>query len=161
MKAHKVLPERAPLDMPRHRVNERGQALRQNSVSFFYSLSTVFSRLFILLVTVGLSSYGIIEMHGVLSTNSITSLQWVFLFLFSLNFIWISFAFSQALLGFLINLKPRLIKKAETDPAFKTAILFPVYKEEPGRIVAAIKAMREDLLKQAPGKYAFFIIRFF
>lgn len=158
MKAHKVLPERAPLDMPRHRVNERGQALRQNSVSFFYSLSTVFSRLFILLVTVGLSSYGIIEMHGVLSTNSITSLQWVFLFLFSLNFIWISFAFSQALLGFLINLKPRLIKKAETDPAFKTAILFPVYKEEPGRIVAAIKAMREDLLKQAPGKYAFFIL---
>lgn len=158
MKAHKVLPERAPLDMPRHRVNERGHTLRQHSPSFFSSFSTALSRLFILLVTVGLSAYGIKEMHGVLSTNSITSLQWVFLFLFSLNFIWISFAFSQAFLGFLINLKPRLIKKAETDPTFKTAILFPVYKEEPGRIVAAIKAMREDLLKLAPGKYAFFIL---
>ncbi len=158
MKAHKVLPEHAPLDMPRHRVNERGQALRRHTTSFFYSLSTTLSRLFILLVTVGLSGYGIKEMHGVLSTNSITSLQWVFLFLFSLNFIWISFAFSQALLGFLINLKPRLIKKDEATPSFKTAILFPVYKEEPGRIVAAIKAMREDLLKQAPGQYAFFIL---
>ena len=142
MKAHKVLPERAPLDMPRHRVNEPGQALRQHSIPFFTSFSTVLSRLFILLVTVGLSVYGIREMHGVLSTNSITSLQWVFLCLFSLNFIWISFAFSQALLGFLINLKPRIIKKAETEPNFTTAILFPVYKEEPGRIVAAIKAIR-------------------
>lgn len=35
MKAHKVLPERAPLDMPRHRVNERGHTLRQHSPSFF------------------------------------------------------------------------------------------------------------------------------
>lgn len=36
MKAHKVLPERAPLDMPRHRVNERGHTLRQHSPSFFH-----------------------------------------------------------------------------------------------------------------------------
>ena len=47
MKAHKVLPERAPLDMPRHRVNEPGQALRQHSIPFFTSFSTVLSRLFI------------------------------------------------------------------------------------------------------------------
>ncbi len=116
------------------------------------------SRLFIIVVTVGLSVYGVTEMYGVLSTNTVTNLQWLFLALFSINFFWIAFSFSQAVLGFLMCLKPRFLKHKEIDVAFTTAILLPIYNEEPYRIRAAIEAMRNDLLNKAPTKYTFFIL---
>lgn len=119
---------------------------------------TLFSRVFVLAVTIAVSAYGVFEMYGVLSTNVVTSLQWLFLVLFSINFIWIAFAFAQALLGFLICLKPRLIRPREVDAPFNTAILLPIYNEDPVRIRAALRTMRTDLLKKAPGKYAFFIL---
>lgn len=155
----RATPPLAKLDMPRHRVDERGFTLKKHKRFFLYPLITLLSRFFVLTITSALSAYGIHEMYGVLSTNSITSLQWLFLVLFSINFVWVSFAFSQASLGFLLMLKPRLLRKPEASQAdFTTAILLPIYKEEPTRIAAAIEAMREDLIQKAPGKYAFFIL---
>lgn len=153
-----ALPEPSPLSMPRHSVREHRIPLRKEKRRWLFSLHTLFSRLFVLIITVGLSTYGVTEMYGVLSTNTVTSLQWLFLVLFSINFFWIAFSFSQALLGFLICLKPRFIKHPEVDVTFTTAILLPIYNEEPYRIKAAIEAMRNDLLNKAPTKYAFFIL---
>ena len=152
------LPEISPLSMPRHGVYEQGIPLRKTQRSWMYIIRTLFSRLFVLGSTVALSSYGVTEMYGVLSTNTVTTLQGLFLALFSINFIWIAFAFSQALLGFMICLKPRLSKPREADVTFTTAILLPIYNEEPNRIKAGIVAMCNDLLTKAPGKYAFFIL---
>jgi membrane glycosyltransferase len=153
-----ALPEESSVFMPRRRVSEKRGNIQSSPQPFFQRVSTFLSRFFVLGVTGGLSVYGIREMHGVLTTNTVTALQWVFLILFSINFIWIAFAFSQALLGFLVLLKPRLIKQREIDPPFKTAILLPVYNEDPVRVRAAIEAMRSDLLVKAPGRYAFFIL---
>ncbi len=153
-----ALPEESPVFMPRRRVSEKGIKIQSSTQTFFQSVSTLLSRLFVLGVTGILSVYGITEMVGVLTTNTVTALQWVFLILFSINFLWIAFAFSQALLGFLVLLKPRLIKQREKEPPFKTAILVPVYNEDPVRVRAAIEAMRSDLLVKAPGRYAFFIL---
>ncbi len=153
-----ALPEESPVFMPRRRVSEKRGNIQSSPQTFFQSVSTFLSRFFVLGVTGVLSVYGIREMVGVLTTNTVTALQWVFLILFSINFIWIAFAFSQALLGFLVLLKPRLIKQREMDPPFKTAILLPVYNEDPVRVRAAIEAMRSDLLTKAPGRYAFFIL---
>jgi len=110
--------------------------------------------------TLSLAAYGTMEMHGVLSTISITPLQWVFLVLFSINFTWIAFAFAQATLGFARSLLPPLLKTPEHagEIPFKTAILLPVYNESPQRIAAAIVAMRSELAARQPGKYAFFIL---
>ena len=155
----RALPEEAPLSMPRHGVYEQGLSMRHNQRTFFYILRTLISRLFVLTVMLGLSYYGITEIYGVLSTtNNVTYLQWLFLILFSINFLWVSFAFAQALLGFLLHLKPRLIKQPEKEADFTTAILLPIYNEDPYRIRAALKVMRDDLLEKAPGKYAFFIL---
>ncbi|MCB2427869.1 glucans biosynthesis glucosyltransferase MdoH [Methylophaga pinxianii] len=155
----RALPEEAPLSMPRHGVYEQGLSMRHNQRTFFYILRTLISRLFVLTVMLGLSYYGITEIYGVLSTtNNVTYLQWLFLILFSINFLWVSFAFAQALLGFLLHLKPRLIKQPEKEADFITAILLPIYNEDPHRIRAALKVMRDDLLEKAPGKYAFFIL---
>lgn len=151
-----ALPDEAPLSMPRHGVYEQGLSMRHNQRTFFYILRTLISRLFVLTVMLGLSYYGITEIYGVLSTtNNVTYLQWLFLVLFSINFLWVSFAFAQALLGFLLHLKPRLIRQPEKDPDFTTAVLLPIYNEDPMRIKAALKIMRDDLLEKAPGKYAF------
>ncbi len=151
-------PEIAPLSMPRHAVGEPGAALRDDNRTFLYRLSSVLSRFFIGAMTIAISGYGITEMYGVLSPNTITNLQWLFLGLFSVNFVWIAFAFAQATLGWLLNLKPLLIKSPEARPTFRTAVLLPVYNEDPARITAAVTAMRAELLTVAPGNYAFFIL---
>lgn len=156
--ADRAVPEESPLSMPRHRVSEKRARIKNDQQPFFQGFFTLFSRLFVLSVTGILSVYGITEMHGVLTTDTVTALQWVFLVLFSINFTWIAFSFSQALLGFLVLLKPRLIKQREMEPPFKTAILLPVYNEDPVRVRAAIAAMRSDLLAKAPGRFAFFIL---
>ena len=156
--AEPALPEAAPLFMPRHQVDEPGFSVRNSGQPLAFMIRTALSRVFILLVTAACSAYGISEMYGVLSTNSITHLQWVFLLLFSLNFIWIAFSFAQALTGFLVCLKPRLLRPREAAPDFKTAILMPVYNEEPLRVRAAVKTMQAALAARAPGQYAFFVL---
>jgi membrane glycosyltransferase len=154
----RALPEESPLQMSRHGVSEQGVRLKESQLSISSKIGTFLARLFVLVVTLGLSVYGITEMYWVLTTNTVTNLQLLFLVLFSINFIWIAFAFSQALLGFLLHLKPRLIKHSEIDPPFKTAVLLPIYNEDPRRIRATIEAMSADLIAKAPGKYAFFIL---
>jgi len=151
-----ALPKDAVLEMPRHGVNEQRKNSKKQQQRFF--ITTILSRLFVLLSTVGLSSYGAKEMYEVLSTNHITWLQWLFLGLFCINFTWISFAFSQATLGLLFKLSPFRKKRLEAEPDGVTAILLPVYNEDPMRIRASIEAMQEDLLENAPGKFAFFIL---
>ncbi len=144
--------------MPRHLVDEQGGPLKKGHGRWLSRLGTLGARLFVLLVTTALSSYGVSEMYGVLSTNSTTSLQWLFLVLFSINFIWMAFAFAQVFLGFLLSLKPRIFSPPEDETSFTTAILLPIYNEEPYRVKAALEAMREELLAMAPGKFAFFLL---
>lgn len=151
-----ALPNEATLDMPRHEVNEARQAAKKQNQRFF--LTTLLSRLFVLVGTLGLATYGASEMYAVLSTNHITWLQWLFLALFCINFTWVSFAFTQATLGLLFKLSPFKRKRKEVDAQGVTAILLPVYNEDPARIRASIEAMHEDLVAKAPGKFAFFIL---
>ncbi|REG84282.1 membrane glycosyltransferase [Marinomonas pollencensis] len=151
-----ALPQEAPLDMPRHAVNEPRQSAKKLIKPFL--LRTLCARLCVICVTLGLTWYGATEMYAVLSTNAIAGLQWAFLVLFCINFTWISFAFSQATIGFLCRLWPFSRSVKETEPDGVTAILLPVYNEDPARIRASIEAMHADLLEKAPGKFAFFIL---
>jgi membrane glycosyltransferase len=156
--ADRALPKESPLDMPRHQVSEHGLSAKKGRPTLAYMICTLFARLFVLAVTVALSVYGVAEMYGVLSTNNITYLQWLFLVLFSINFIWIAFAFAQALIGFLACIKPWPSRQMEVEAPFKTAILLPIYNEDPVRIKVGLETMRADLLAKAPGKYVFFIL---
>ena len=154
----RALPTESPLTMWRHQIHEQCLPSMQRRGPLGFFVRTLFFRLLVFALTAGLSVYGIAEMYMVLSKNSVTALQWLFLILFSINFSWMAFAFSQALLGFLVCLKPRIFRPREADVPFKTAVLLPIYNEDPVRIKAAINAMRADLLTKAPGKYAFFIL---
>ncbi|WP_239543999.1 glucans biosynthesis glucosyltransferase MdoH [Marinomonas foliarum] len=154
--AKQALPKLSPLTMPRHTVDEEPQARKSRLQSF--AVTTFLARLFVLIGTLGLSWYGATEMYDVLNTNAIAGLQWAFWILFCINFTWISFAFSQATLGLIFQIWPFSKTRKEQEVDGVTAILLPVYNEDPLRIRANIQAMHEDLVKQASGKFAFFIL---
>lgn len=72
----------------------------------------------------------------------------VALALFSILFAWVAFGFVSAVAGFAVRLNER--KGASRDrpqPILftRTAILLPVYNEDPGRVLAAVQAMTEEL----------------
>ena len=90
------------------------------------------------------------ELYGVLAFVQMTPIQFLFLILSTLTFAWISVGTLSAALGFLPLFAG---EKADTLPipsadgplTKRTALLFPVYHEEPARIAGTISAIVEEL----------------
>jgi membrane glycosyltransferase len=66
--------------------------------------------------------------------------------LFVILFAWVAFAFVSAIGGFLVSWRDA-DSSGDVQPVIltRTALLAPTYNEEPGRILAAVQAMYEDL----------------
>lgn len=153
-----ALPPEHPLAMPRQNLHAANNRLR-SPWSFARGWCWLI-RLLLFSLTLAVAQYGVREMHDVMA-GSITVLQWIFLVLFAINFSWISFAGCQALLGFLKIIGRDLMGRRhihEHLPGIRTAVLVPVYNEEPVRVAAAIAAMATGLGNTAPGKFHFFIL---
>jgi membrane glycosyltransferase len=62
---------------------------------------------------------------------------------------WIAIGFWTAVFGFVVLLRQRyatpLIEEPTQQPLAKTALIFPIYKESPERIMAAVEVMFRDL----------------
>ena len=101
-------------------------------------------------------------MHVVLSSGGLTDLDVALLALFTISFAWIALSFWSATAGFFALLFgqrtaglvippgaiPTGAKAAEEKApplATRTAILMPVYNEDPGRVTAHLQAMYESL----------------
>ncbi|MEQ1712736.1 MAG: glucans biosynthesis glucosyltransferase MdoH, partial [Hyphomicrobium sp.] len=90
------------------------------------------------------------ELYSVLAFVRMTPIQFIFLVLSTIAFGWISLGSLSAAMGFLplytndsadtITMPP-----ASGPLAARTALLFPVYHEDPARIAGTIEAMAEDL----------------
>jgi len=100
------------------------------------------------------SYFGIKLMYGILSANGLGLLELVLLILFSLTFMWIAVAFCTALSGFVLmlmkrdplTLAKRLACAGSGAPIMtRTAILMPVYNEDPKRVFAGLEATYLDL----------------
>lgn len=117
-------------------------------------------RLLLLLFTMLGSAYGVWEMQGVISAERSTPLQWVFLGLFALNFTWIVYALGQSLLGFIgiVTQRLRTVPHSTEPLQMRTALLIPVYNEDPQPIALALTAMAHDLAQKAPGAFDVFIL---
>lgn len=154
-----ALPPEAPLRMPRHAVAEPRTPLRARRGSVAARLRLHLARLVLLAGTLALTTYGVREMYGVLSAGGVTPLQWAFLALFGVNFLWIAFAGTQVVLGFLHLAAPRLRRGAMALPEpLMTAVLVPIYNEDADRLAAAVQVMADDLARLAPGRFAFFVL---
>lgn len=91
------------------------------------------------------------ELYGVLSFVAMTPIQFVFLVLSTVTFGWIAFGSLSAAMGFLPLFAGEKVDTLEVAQAegpldARTALLFPVYHEEPHRIAGTIAAMAEELL---------------
>lgn len=106
------------------------------------------------LLTVGgmlaIAIYGVREMLAVVSVSDMTVLQGVMLFFFAITLAWIGFAASSAIVGLLIPAS----KHPTASPAnSRTALLMPIYNEDPARTTAALRAMAEDLARIDAAQY--------
>jgi membrane glycosyltransferase len=123
-------PEHAPLDPPAVRV--------------------VAARVIALGGTLALTGYGVYEMLGIVSTSDMTALQGVMLFFFSITLAWIAFAASSAIAGILT---PGQTFPSSSPAGSRTALLMPVYNEDPTRTTAALQAMAEDLAREGAAQH--------
>ncbi|MEI7950697.1 MAG: glucans biosynthesis glucosyltransferase MdoH [Gammaproteobacteria bacterium] len=157
--ARLALPPEQPLEMPRQPLHAKGQRARSR-FRLWEDGKIILVRLLLIAATYQMSAYGIQEMHEVM-TGTLTLVQWVFLVLFSINYVWICFAGCQAILGFLLLVKQDVFginNIHDRVPGIRTAVLAPVYNEDPARVMAGLKAMSSELAQQAPGCFTFFIL---
>jgi membrane glycosyltransferase len=90
------------------------------------------------------------ELFSILAFVVITPVQFLFLILSTIAFAWIAVGSLSAALGFLPLFAGERPDTIEPPPATapldtRTALLFPVYHEEPARIAGAIEAMAREL----------------
>src|SRR3954452_5456434 len=108
-----------------------------------------------------LTTYGAYEMYAVVSVSGTTTLQYVLLGLFTINFSWIALAFTSAVLGFLTLGFWR--RSPAVDPAqplrHRTAVAMPVYNAKTARTFAALEAIRESVEATGHGAaYDYFVL---
>jgi membrane glycosyltransferase len=99
------------------------------------------------------SGIAINEMRLVLNVGGLTILEIVVLVLFALNTIWISLSVPMAIAGF-VRLMFRRTRAVEAGPlTSRTALLMPLYNEDPARAAAALDAMIDDLTARGAGRH--------
>ena len=146
-----LLPEGKPMDMPEQDFSQpaarlwprrRGPAIPRTAVFLGAGLMTA------------AFAY---ELYGVLSAAQMTPLQFLFLVLSTLTFAWISVGTLSAALGFLPLFAGETadtihIPDANGPLTKRTALLFPVYHEDPARIAGTISAVAEELASLGKAK---------
>ena len=90
------------------------------------------------------------ELYDVLAFERMTPIQFVFLVLSTVAFGWIALGSLSAAMGFLPlfagdSADTVVLPEADVQPAERTALLFPVYHEDPARIAGTIEAVAADL----------------
>lgn len=139
-----LLPDAAPLAMPVQDFSERrGQVSRRQG-------GASLPRMAVFLGAALMTAAFAYELYGVLAFVQVTPIQLLFLVLSTITFAWISVGTLSTALGFLPlfageNADTIPIPDADGPLAGRTALLFPVYHEEPARIAGTISAMVEEL----------------
>jgi membrane glycosyltransferase len=140
------LPPPAPLDMPEqdfaHRVALVSEPKRRG---YWVPRTAIFAGAAVL--TAAFAN----ELFDILAFVVITPVQFLFLILSTMAFGWIAIGSLSAALGFLplfAGERPDTIAPppATAPLSARTALLFPVYHEDPARIAGAIEAMARELL---------------
>jgi membrane glycosyltransferase len=114
---------------------------------FAFDAAVFYARFILLAVTLGITAYGVYQMLQVVRFASMTLLQGLMIFFFAVSLGWIAFAAGSVLAG---ASKRREIVPARPVPAAAerpalTAIIMPIYNEDPVRTTAALQAMAEAL----------------
>jgi len=100
-----------------------------------------YARFILVAVTLGVSTYGIYQMLQVVRFASMTLLQGLMIFFFAISLAWIAFAAGSVIAG----ASKRRDPVPRGLPGGLTALVMPIYNEDPVRTTAALQAMAEAL----------------
>jgi membrane glycosyltransferase len=138
------VPPAAPMPMP-------AQCLRESPEAQFgwQSARVYLARLVAFGGALGLTIFGAREMAKVFEPQDFGVLQTALLVLVTLTFGWIAFSATSALAG--IFFLPRSERVPDVAPIGRTAIVMPVYNEDPAATAGALAAMGDGLAELGHG----------
>ena len=127
--SHLSMPSQDLRYKPSHRTREPAGA------------AVLYARFILVAVTLGVSTYGIYQMLQVVRFASMTLLQGLMIFFFAISLAWIAFAAGSVIAG----ASKRRDPVPRGLPGGLTALVMPIYNEDPVRTTAALQAMGEAL----------------
>jgi membrane glycosyltransferase len=137
-----ILPPRAPLDMPVQSL----RSLRARRRARFAD-SVAWRRVAILGLTALMTLGAGAVMFRLLRPGGFELSDAMLLGLFTILFAWVAFAMIGAGAGFALLWAARELQPWRPQPTIftRTALLMPTYGEDPGRVLAGVQAIYEDL----------------
>ncbi len=123
-------------------------------------LRVAVARTLLLVATVGASIFAGREMYAAASAGGMTVLEWLLVVVFVGTFAWIAFSAANAVVGVVLpyRAKGQKLSPAGTEEAGKTALVMPIYNEDPRSTFAALAAMARDLPSHARDDFEIFIL---
>ena len=100
----------------------------------------ILARLVSILGALAITGYGVFEMVAIVNYSHMTWLQGVLIVIFAITLGWIAFSGASGIAGFFLPM-PKF-GSAALDQS-RTALVMPVYNEDPSRTTAALQAMVE------------------
>lgn len=139
-----LLPREAPLDMPDQDFGKRGGGAHRARRGYWIPRAALFAGSLVLTAAFGY------ELYGVLGLEQLTPIQLLFLVLSTIAFGWIAIGSLNAALGFLPLFAGEKVDTIELPSpegplTTRTALLFPVYHEEPADIAGTVQAIALEL----------------
>jgi membrane glycosyltransferase len=134
------MPPEAPLGMPAQDLRYRPWRTERRLISG----AVLYARFILVAVTVGVTTYGVYQMLQVVRFASMTFLQGTMIFFFAVSLGWIAFAAGSVLAGASKRRDP-IPADGSAAGAALTALVMPIYNEDPARTAAALQAMGEAL----------------
>lgn len=136
--ARGTMPPEAPLEMPVQDLRRAPQRSRHEHQRLLAWIARVIAAG----TTLAIAVYGVFEMIAIVGFGRMTGLQGVMIFFFAITLAWIAFAAGSTLAGILAP-----ASRGRTAPiaGSRTALVMPVYNEDPIRTTAALQAMAEAL----------------
>ena len=153
LEADEVLPPESPLEMPVQTLwdsDRRPFRLRPPDADERRALSLI-------AVTLGLTAFGVAALYGVLAVDTLGVLDVLILLTFAPLFAWTAFSFTSAVAG-LFPTRNRDMPDGVTaalrpELSSRTAILAPIYNEDPGPLFARLEAMWLSLDATGNGRH--------
>ncbi len=145
------VPPAAPLAMPNQDLRHHPRRVIDRP-----DLRTSLVRLFVFGGAAALTAFGFDQMLAVFAAGEIGALQIVLLAFFTITFAWIGFAALAGVAGLALGRPPRGLDRPE---ASRTALVMPLYNEDPAPSVAALQAIAEGLAAEGVGdRFEIFVI---
>lgn len=136
-----AMPPPAPLPMPVQDLRTAPPPEFPEQIDF----RAVLARAITLSGTVAIVAYGVTEMMGIVRNDDMTTLQGLMIVFFALTLAWIAQAAAAAVAGLLPQRRQPLAPAHEVSAGRRTALVMPVYNEDPLRTTLALQAMAEEL----------------